>query len=108
MTLPFGSAASAQRERHVHFTFPSPSTIPSSTSMPNLAAAATSSEGAEKEGVETMLLGPNAANVSRAWREARDEEKRVRDKKRIKELEEEVRRLKGEVSISLRDSGCIA
>lgn len=52
-----------------------------------------------------MLLGENASEVSRAWREARDaeksrkaEEKRERDKRRIKELEDEVKRLKGEVS----------
>lgn len=51
-----------------------------------------------------MLIGPNAGEVSRAWREAREdekrkkeEEKRAGDKKRIKELEDEVERLRGEV-----------
>lgn len=63
-----------------------------------------------------MLLGPNAGEVSRAWREARAEEKRRKeeqrevrknevDRKRIRELEDEVKRLKGEVSYECANVG---
>ncbi|GAA5905234.1 hypothetical protein JCM5296_000974 [Sporobolomyces johnsonii] len=88
---------------HVHFAFPS------SSSLPNLAAVANKSmttpkkgkdngKGKEKEQVGNILLGESGGRVSRAWKEAKEEEKRASDKRKIEQLESEVKRLKGELS----------
>lgn len=114
-TTPASAApASHRRERsqhHVHFKFP-PSIAPpptahssisraASTSLPNLSSLHPPSPNTkQKEGPETMLLGPNASEVSRAWREEKERKRKEMDAKRIKELEEEVRKLRGEVSFS--------
>lgn len=97
----------APLQNHVHFA-----TLPSSTSMPNLASSSGASSPKtpgkgkgkardrerEREEVGTILLGEAAHQVERMWR---NEKEKDRSRRRIEELEEEVQRLKGQVSPSL-------
>lgn len=75
--------------------------LPASSSLPNLAAvSASTSPTTPKKGAEQvakMLLGEAGAKVERAWQGERDKERKRTDKRRIEELEQEVKRLRGEV-----------
>ncbi|GAA5962763.1 hypothetical protein JCM21900_006494 [Sporobolomyces salmonicolor] len=89
---------------HVHFSFPSSSSLPNFGVVANKTIATSNKEGKdngkgkEKEQVGNILLGESGGKVSRVWKEAKEEEKRASDKRKIEQLEKEVKRLKGELS----------
>lgn len=75
-------------------------TVASSSSLPNLASASTSPKTPrrkETEQVGTILLGEAGEVVGRAWGQEKEKERRKSDRRRIEELEEEVKRLRGQV-----------
>lgn len=55
----------------------------------------TPGKGKEREQVDSVLVGD--MDVSRAWKEAKEEDRKAKDRRRIEELEEEVKRLRDEV-----------
>lgn len=80
-------------------------TIASSSSLPNLASASTSPKTPrrkESEQVGTILLGEAGETVVRVWGQEKEKERRKAEQRRIEELEEEVRRLRGQVRLARR------
>ncbi|KPV77920.1 uncharacterized protein RHOBADRAFT_50448 [Rhodotorula graminis WP1] len=96
--------AGLQHDFHPGPTLPQLATLSASASLPNLAASGASSPQTQRKGKDKMREGGRAGatllaeagdQFERVWRTEKEKE---RSNRRIEELEEEVQRLKGQLS----------
>lgn len=94
---------SSRSTHHVHFSLPVSQSVPEVQAttvveeMLRMKEATGRTKRKEKEQVDSVLVGD--VDVSRAWKEAKEEDRKAKDRGRIWELEEEVKRLRDEVSL---------
>lgn len=103
---------------HVHFNLPPSRSIPDLRTLgvsagvkdftlppkaaidaPGTSPSTNKGKGRQQQ-VETMVLGDLGFDVTRAWKDAKEEEKANKNQRKIEELEREIKRLKDEVHLA--------